>query len=218
MLRGTDTARDMREVQDKLDDLSRRTRIHENRIRPNRFTRFDNDLISRREMDSAVASATATAGGAVPVFQDLTPLLTETGTSWTLSEAPTAAGNVLLYLNGQQLRRVTAGPTATQFTVSGTAVVTGRSLTAGERLFAIFEGAGERMALEDLTRTLGESGTNWTLTNTPATDKIAVHLNGQLLLKVAAAPTATQYTQSGTTVVTGRTLTAGERLHAFYAF
>lgn len=208
--------RDLRDTEDRIEALERRSRAHTSVIHVGRKTRFDRDLVMRRELNDEISSQIATVGGAAPVFQDLTPLLSETGTTWTLSEAPTDPANVLVFLNGQQLRRVAAGPTATQFSISGVTVTTGRSLTAGERLFAIYEGAGERMAWEDLTPNLTETGTNWTLTNTPSS--IALFLNGQLLLKVASAPTATQYTQSGTTVVTGRTLVAGERLYAFYSF
>lgn len=210
--------RRIEDLEERLDNLSRAHLRHSKVIRPNRFTRYDNDLVSRRELDANIAESLATAGALVPVFEDLTPNLTETGTSWTLSSTPAATSRVSVFLNGLKLKRVNAGPTAYQFTISGTTVTTGRSLTAGESLEAIYEAVGERTYWEDLTPNLTETGTNWTLTNTPVSGKIAVWLNGQKIRKVAAAPTSTQFTVSGTTLVTGRTLTAGESLETFYAF
>ena len=169
-------------------------------------------------MDENIAASLATAGAVVPVWDDFTPNLTETGTTWTLSQTPASVSNASVFLNGVKLRRVNAGPTAFQYTLSGTTLTTGHSLAAGESLEAIYEAVGERMYWEDLTPNLTETGATWSLTNTPVSGKISVFLNGQKIRKVAAAPTSTQFTLSGTTLTTGRTLTAGESLECFYAF
>jgi len=210
--------RRLEDLQERVDNLARSHLQHRKIIRPNRFTRRDNDLISRREMDANIAESLATAGSVVPVWDDLTPNLTETGTSWTLSQTPANVANASVFLNGVKLRRVSAGPTAFQYTLSGTTLTTGHSLATGESLEAVYEAVGERMYWEDLTPNLTETGASWTLTNSPVGDKISVFLNGQKIRKVSAAPTETQFTLSGTTLTTGRTLTAGESLECFYAF
>ena len=210
--------RRIEDLEERLDNLSRSHLQHRKIIRPNRFTRYDNDLVSRRELDANIASSLATAGGVVPVWDDLTPLLTETGTSWTLSSTPQNVANSSVFLNGIKLRRVNAGPTAYQYTLSGTTLTTGHSLIAGESLEAIYEAVGQRVTWEDLTPNLTETGATWSITNTPVTGKISLFLNGQKIRKVAAAPTSTQYTLSGTTITTGHSLLAGESLEVFYAY
>lgn len=209
------------DLEDEVDRLRRGQGRHTAIIRPNRKTRYDNDLVSRRELldyGYGTGSGNGAVGGTTPVFEDLTPNLTETGTSWALASAPVSADTVMLFLNGQKLRKVSATPSTTQYTISGVNITTGRSLVTGERLEAIYQVPGEAMAWEDLTPNLTETGTAWTLANTPDVDKLAVFLNGIRLRKVSATPSASQYTISGTTLTTGRSLVAGERLEVFYVY
>lgn len=218
MLTTVKSPRDLRDVQEQLDDLSRRSKPVLQRVRRDRFTRHDNDLISRREVRSILAEELTSVGGAVPTFDNLTPLGTETGSSWTLSQTPVSADDAGIYLNGVLLARVNAAPSNSQYTLSGTTLTTGRSLVAGERLRAIYTATGQRVAWEVLADG-SQAGTSWTLSNTPSSDdEVAVYLNGTLLAEVAAAPTNSQYTISGANITTGRALVAGERLRVMYVF
>jgi len=170
-------------------------------------------LVAGESLEGFFRVSTTTA-----VFDDLTPLLTETGTSWTLSQTPVDATQISLFLNGANLRQVTSGPTSNQYTISGVNITTGRSLTAGETLDAIY-----RLSVtvgsfwDDLTPTLTETGTSFTLTKTPvAPNQTALFLNGMKLRRVTSGPSSSEYTVSGTSVVTGRSLTTGEFLEAIY--
>jgi hypothetical protein len=130
------------------------------------------------------------------VFDDLTPNLTETGTSWTLAKTPTADGDVSLFLNGMKLRQVASSPAILEYTISGNSITTGRSLVAGEALEAYYRSTvtGGLPKFDDLTPLLTETGTAWTLTETPASDEdVALFLNGQRLTRVAAAPGNTEF-------------------------
>jgi len=165
-----------------------------------------------------LAAATAAAGGVVPVFEDLTPTLAETGTSWVLSSTPNDPSRVMVFLNGQLIRRVASSPGATEYTIASDTITTGHSLSAGETLEAIYMTSGSALVFDDLTPNLTETGTAWALSSTPASaSQLALFLNGQRLRKVASSPGATEFTISGTTIATGHSLTAGETLEALYA-
>lgn len=156
-----------------------------------------------------------------PYFDDLTPNLNETGTTWTLAymPIPDAGGEpIALFLNGQKIREVISGPTSVQYTLDGQDVVTGRTLTAGETLRAVYSMRAS-LVFNDLTPLLTETGTSWTLAFTPtAVSQIALYLNGVRLRRVTGAP-ATDFEYRlvlPTAITTGRSLVAGESLEAIY--
>ncbi len=151
-------------------------------------------------------------GGGALTRDNLTPNETETGTSWTLAGAP--VGNILLFLNGEFLFEVGTNATDDEFEISGTAVTTSYALVAGDRLTAWYASAAA-WTRDDLTPLETETGTSWTLANTPVGD-ILLYLNGEFLFQVASAATDDEFQISGTSVTTSYALVAGDRLSAFY--
>jgi hypothetical protein len=81
-------------------------------------------------VDASGAVESCTAVPVVPTFISETP--TGSGTSWTLSQTPTASTAVTCSLAGYVLTRVGATPADNEFTVSGTSVTLGLSANAGD--------------------------------------------------------------------------------------
>ena len=175
------------------------------------------DAATKAYVDAQILGVEGGAAGGIMTFQDFTPNLTETGTSWTLSTSPTSIDNVSIFLNGLKIDRVAATPNSSQYTLSGTTLTTGRSLLAGESLEGFFRVSVDTAVFDDLTPTLAETGTSWTLSQDPVNaSQVSLFLNGAYLRQVTSGPNANQYTISGRNITTGRTLTAGETLDAVY--
>jgi hypothetical protein len=177
-----------------------------------REPRKDSDAATKGYVDAQVAAVNG-ANGTNFVVEDA---LSSTGTSHTLSQTPASATQVALWLNGQRLKRVTSGPTALQFSVSGTTVTTGYSVTSGDTLVAAYPVAATGILVPE--EELG-TGTVHALAHTPsAASAVALFLNGMRLKRVSSGPTALQFSVSGGTITTGHTVTSGDTLVAMYSY
>jgi hypothetical protein len=181
----------------------------------------DFDAVPKKWVEDAIAAAddeleeSIEATGSVGfVIEDV---LSTTGTSHTLANTPVNASSVMLWLNGQRLKRVTSGATSLQFSVSGATVTTGYSVTASDTLLASYTRASQGILIPE--EVFASTGTSHTLAHTPtASADVMLFLNGQRLKRVASGATALQFSVSGATVTTGYSVTSDDTLTATYIY
>jgi hypothetical protein len=186
--------------------------MSDRRIGHLRDPRKDSDAATKRYVDQQVATVNG-AGGSNFLLEDD---ISGAGTSHSLSQTPASATQVAVWLNGQRLKRVSLAPTNLQFTVSGTTVTTGYTLTSGDTLIASYPIATSGTLIPE--EVLG-TGTVHVLANTPtAASAVVVFLNGMRLKRVSSGPTSLQFSVSGATVTTGYSVTSGDTLVAMYSY
>ena len=80
---------------------------------------------------------TGTGGGGAGQTGNIDDFTGSTGTVFVLTQPPTN-NLILLVVNGLILRRVGAAPNNGQFTLSGSTVTTGLTMTASDEIFAFY--------------------------------------------------------------------------------
>mgnify|MGYP001570329266 FL=1 len=123
-----------------------------------------------------------------------------TNTSYTLSEAPASGTNVFLAFNTTVLNEVSAGPTATQFTISSTAITLGLAPNAADVLEAWVEDTfPETFLFRERALVESQNGTRTEFTfpslGTQGFVSIYIVTFGGVVMQVttSTSPTATQY-------------------------
>jgi hypothetical protein len=187
-----------------------------NRVRLYGDPLHDFDAVPKKWVTEQIAESEAAiaATGAVGfVIEDVLG----TGLTRSLANTPVNAESVMVWLNGQRLKRVTSGPTALQFSVSGSTVTTGYDVQASDTLVASYTRASQGILVVE--EVLASTLTSHTLAHTPtAAADVMLFLNGQRLKRVASGATALQFSVSGATVTTGYSVTSDDTLTATYIY
>ncbi len=163
----------------------------------------------------------STGGVSATVVYGEVPGGTKNGANltFTLATTPTTADDVALYLMGVRLERVASSPTNFQFTLSGATITMALAPGAGDAFFADYLKAASSTTVIGEVPSGTKDGVNktFTLAAAPLTDnEVGVYLTGTRLAKVAATPTAVEFTISGTTITTGLAPASGDSLFADY--
>ena len=163
----------------------------------------------------------ASGGTSATLVVGEVPTGTKNGSNvtFTLAYTPTTADEVGLYLMGVRLERVASSPTNFQFTLSGATITMALAPGSGDAFFADYLRAVSATTVigEVPSGTKDGANTTFTLAATPlSADEVGLYWTGTRLAKVAATPTAVEFTISGTTITMGLAPASGDSLFADY--
>jgi hypothetical protein len=205
------------DFEERLDNLSRSHLQHRKIIRPNRFTRYDADLVSRREMYDYVADQIATSGVGSAYTMEVVVC---SGTTGSITYTPTDATKVVAVLEVANIvmRRVAAAPGVNEFSVSGT-TLTINAARSGATLKVSYPFEGGAFTIENLTATYPSYVATISHTPSSASKVVVLWQPANIALRyTAGAPDANEFTVSGTTLTLGRQLTADGQAVALYPY
>ena len=223
-------ARDRR-VEDLADEVAilRQRQAFQGRvIQPDRFTRYDADLISRREMKAYVAAQITAIPGDTTIIvagKWVCDVVTLSGTSGTLSETPADADETLCFVvpaSGPDLPLgwVASSPGTNQFTISGTTISVGAA-RANATLKAYYKLAPQDQYIAEYLTASYPSYTA-TLAVAPSAPEKAIVLwqmpTGPALplSYTSGTPGVNQFKIVSTTITLGRQMTANGQVLAHY--
>lgn len=205
------------DLEERLDDLARSHAQHRKIIRPNRFTRYDADLVSRREMYDYVGTQIASSGVGSAYTMEVVVC---SGTSGSLTYTPSDETKVVAVLEAANIvmRRVASAPGVNEFTVSGT-TLTINAARSGATLKVSYPFEGGAFTVENLTAAYPSYVTTITHTPSSASKVVVLWQPANIALRyTAGAPTANEFTVSGTTLTLGRQMTADGQAVALYPY
>ena len=205
------------DLEERLDNLAISHNQHRKIIRPNRFTRHDNDLVSRREMDDAISSAIVSSGVGSAYTMEVVVC---SGTTGSITYTPSDATKVVAVLEAANIvmRRVASAPGVNEFMVSGT-TITINSARSGATLKVSYPFEGGAFTIENLTAAYPSYVATITHTPSSASKVVVLWQPANIALRyTAGVPTANEFSVAGTTLTLGRQMTADYQAVALYPY
>lgn len=196
--------------------LPREVRMRGQRIRELPYAVHGGDAVPLKQLDERLSHVIGGTPGppgepGVSGAYTIETLTGATGTSHVLANTPIS--EPLIFLRGTKIAKVASSPSSTEYTRSGATITTGRNVLATDDFVVQYQVAASSVVTEVLT---GTTGFSHVLSQTPSGEVIPLLRGLKLAKKPAGTLTSTEYSISGKTITTGRSVLSTDDFVVLY--